>query len=360
MKKIFIILFILLLSTNLYAQGMPPPTVVVTNPKIQDISEKYEFLGTTEAVESVDIIARVEGYLEKEHFAEGKAVKKGDLLYTIQNTKYDALVKQAKANLIKAKAIKTQTYLEYKRNKTLSQKDVVSKSRFEQTEAEYESAKANVIASEALLKTAKLDLSYTKIKSPINGRIGISKVSTGDLLSPNNGLLTNVNNLDTMRVVFSISENFLFDIKKRYKGKSQEEVYALFTPYIVLPNGYKYEQSGKIEFFDNQVNPSTGTIEVRALFDNPDNFLIPGQFVKIQIRQGDNREAIVIPAETLQLDKQGYFVVKVDDNGTTSKAPVKIGVKEKGYAEVKAGLTLEDRIVLQGVQKVRLGGKVNF
>ncbi len=332
-----------------------PPKVTVEQVKRQDVKESKTYIATIESISTIDLVPRVEGYLIEQHFNGGDDVEAGQLLFKIQQEEYIANLKQAQADLYSAQATLTNNTHMLKRIKDLAEKDFASQSDEDRAEADYETALGGVEAAQANLINAELNLSYTEIISPINGRIGYPKVYVGDLLAPRTGVITTVVQLNPIRAVFAMSESDLLNLKLNNINDSQQAINESFTPTIQFQNGNSYPMEGVIESMDNVINAGTGSITVRALFENHNAILLPGQFVNIILRKGEPRMALTVPASAVLYDKQGYFVLIVNGENTVEAKYIEEGVKNNKFVEAISGLKESDRIITVGLQKVQPG-----
>lgn len=334
--------------------GQPAPTVSVISVETQPFSASVDFIGRTKAFSLVDLRARVTGFLAAQFFAEGRDVKRGEQLYQIDTAEFDAAVAAASAGLERAQAALTAAEQTYNRSKTLAGRGAISEASLDEAIAALSKAKADVAAAEAELQTAELNLSYTTITSPLDGRIGSSVVTPGNLIGPDTGILATVVALDPIRVVFSVSEQVHIRVQQnRRDGKEQEMV-----PRIRLANNDIYEHPGEFRFIDNQIDPSTGTVSVHVDFPNPDEILLPGQFVTVMLSPKELQQEILIPQASVQLNQAGPFVLLVDKDGKVEVRPIKTGERSGTQIVVAEGLTVGETVIVSGIQKVRPGAAV--
>ncbi|KIC47491.1 hypothetical protein RA28_00695 [Ruegeria sp. ANG-S4] len=347
------ILFYLFLPAMAAAQSEATvPSVMVASATLEDLQKQDQFVGRVVADQSVDLQARVEGFLEEVNFVEGGTVSKGDVLFRIEKNKYAASVDRASAALKSAKASAQAGKTELDRQKALFDKGDIPQSVLDTALADYASEQAAVDEAHANLKIAQIDLNYTEIVSPIDGRIGLSVVDAGNLVSSDTGVLATVNSIDPMLVSFFISEPVLQ--QERRKGLIDKGNIKLTTQ-IILADGETYPAEGKVIFVGDSVNQDTDTIELRASFDNPEGVLIPGQFVSVGLTGSDDLKVLTVPRNAVQFDKQGYFVFLVDDQSKANRRNIEIGTQTSTKTEVTNGLTQGDRVVVQGLQKIHDG-----
>ncbi|MGI9372039.1 MAG: efflux RND transporter periplasmic adaptor subunit [Hyphomicrobiales bacterium] len=332
----------------------PLPAVGVSPVVSRDVAEQYEFVGQANAIQTIDLRARVTGFLEERPFKEGGPVKKGELLFLIEQEQYKAKVQTTEASIARAKATIEEAEQDLVRYSKLTAQGTTSEQKLEETKATAARAKADLLSAEADQTQAQLDLDYTRIEAPIDGRIGRATVDVGNLIGPDSGILATVIDPDPIRVVFSVSERTLLDYRKlRAVGKAGEAI-----PKLRLSDGTLFEQDGIIEFIDEQVDASTGTVQVRVEFPNPDNIIIPGQFVTVILKSGTPEKQIVVPQAAVQANQTGYFVLVVEDGDVVQPRPVKLGPITGVDWVVEDGLTEGETIVVDGIQKVRPGAKV--
>ena len=341
-------------------------TVIVAPAKKQLVREGATVVGQIVAKKKVFLRARVEGFLEKRNFNEGAFVKKGELLYVIEQALYKAQVTAAEAELTNNEASLKNDTIDYNRQKFLAKNNAVSKRDFDKATADKAMAEAQVMLAKAKLAEEKLDLSYTKIYSPFNGRIGLSRYNVGNLVSPNSDPLAVVVMVNPIRVAFNITESSLVtELQRKYtenrkltktgaKGSLDDIVVKL-----ILSNSTEYSETGKIDFIDNVVNSMTGTILLRATFPNPKAILIPGAYVKVKVESKDKIEELLIPQSAIQEDQTGKFVMVVDKDNKVKIQNITAGKIYGIYIVVRKGLKQGERVITEGLQKVREGMSVN-
>jgi RND family efflux transporter MFP subunit len=332
----------------------PPPQVTVAKVIERDVNPPSEYVGHVEAVQSVDLRARVEGFLERVEFKEGSEVHAGDLLYVIEQAPYQAKVDADKAFLAQAEAILTRAQ-QYLRRAQNVRSGGISATDLDNAVAEELRAKAQVEQAKANLQIARINLNYTSIRAPISGRIGRTAFTKGNLVGPNSGALARIVQLDPIRVVYSISENDLtavnFALKDADKGKKN----PMLIPRIKLADGQIFKMKGHVDFVDNTVDVSTGTIAVRSLFKNPDGTLLPGQYVTILISRSAPKPMPVVPQTAVMEDHEGRYVLLVDDQNRVAVRRIKTGPVVGTKWAVESGLVVNERVIVEGVQKVRPG-----
>ena len=336
----------------------PPPLVKVTSIIEQEINPPTEYVGHVEAIQSVEIQARVKGFLEQVNFKEGSDIQAGDLLYVIEQAPYQARVAADQAGVAHAQATLTKTsqYLERVRS---VRSGGISASDLDTAVAEELQAQARLLETQAALKLSELDLEYTKIRAPISGRIGRTALTQGNLCEPDSNPLARIVQLNPIRVLYSISENDLAAIQAVLKDSSGDKKQRSLVPHLKLLNGNILKTNGKIDFVDNVVDKETGTIAVRAVFDNSGGLLLPGQYVTIMISQSQGKKLPVIPQAAVLEDREGRYVLVVDQQNQVEKRRITTGALIDGYRwAVTLGLRAGEQVIIEGLQKVKPGQTV--
>jgi membrane fusion protein, multidrug efflux system len=336
------------------AQGAPPPPAVTVAPVVtRQLAPTGDFIGRVTAINKVDIVARVAGFIEERNFTEGQQVKKGDLLFRIEQDTYKAAVDQQRANLAKAKATEVNTALQLQRGNELVRNSNIPQSTVDQRAADDAAAKADVMQAQALLEQAEINLGYTEIHSPIDGRIGIATFTEGNLVQPSSGTLATIVSQDPIYVIFQVSERDVIAYKARV-AKSPDKSPNV-TIHIKLPNGTDYEHPGLSNFLDVQVDPNTDTVAVRAPVPNPDGLLIPSGIVGVTTERGRPQSALVVPQSAVQLDQAGHYVLLVDQAKKVELRRVTTGVERGRDVVITDGLKEGEMVIVEGIQKVRPG-----
>lgn len=331
----------------------PQPAVGVQPAEMRGVNQAFQFVGHIKAVSKVDLRARVEGFLEQVAFREGQVVKTGDLLYQIEKVQLQALLDQAKANLASAEAVVTNAQLQYDRQLNLSQRNYTPQSVVDQNKANLDSAKANVLQMNAALTQAEVNLGYTEIRSPIDGLIGRTTYTIGNLVNPSSGVLATIVSQDPTYVLFPVSVRDLELIReaRRQEGGSLAKIEIR----IRLANGAEYKQRGAWDLTDPQVNQQTDTLIMRATIPNPDGQLIDGQFVTAEVRRRQEELRLIIPQAALQFDQTGYYALVVDDQHKVQQRRIKTGPNRDADVVVTAGLEAGENVIVDGAQKVQPG-----
>ena len=348
------------------AASAPPPSVIVTPVIEREVKNSSTYVGRTVAVDYVELMTQVEGYLQKRLFTEGQLVSTGDLLFIIDPATYQAGVDAATASVANAQANATQTSSQLDRTKELYSTQDVSKARLDQDTASDLQAKAELQVAQAELQRAQVELSYTNIMAPISGQIGEATYTIGNLVSSTSDPLAAITSLDPIHVTFSVTESDMIKIKRQRLERGGDATFdtldgleTAVVPQVMLPDGTLYDKSGDIDFVGNNVDPRTGTVLVRALFDNPDVLLMPGQFVTVVIESREATKRLVVPQAAVQEDQQGAFVLVVNADNQVESRHVEVGKTDGTDWIVNSGLTVGESVIVEGIQKVRAGVAVN-
>ena len=341
----FVILFGLAANAQ---QGAPPPAVLVQAAELRSMTKQAEFVGRAEALEKVDLRARVQGFLGPRLFKDGDQIKEGQVVFTIEKEPFEAAVDQRKAQLAAAQATLANADQQLARTAELARKGNAPVAQLDQRTAEQGQAKAAVMEAEANLRDAQIQLSYTEIKSPIAGRIGRPAVSPGNLVGPDTGVLTTVVKDDPMQVLFSVTQREMLEAR-------DSEVTGKVRASIRLADGSLYSEKGRIDFLDVQVNPRTDGQIVRAMFPNPDDILTTGQTVRVIIEEKGGGKVVVIPESAIAIDQTGPYVFVVGEDNKVEQRRLRLGARREGLAVVEEGIKPGDRVVVQGQQRIRAG-----
>ncbi|EPN4260954.1 TPA: efflux RND transporter periplasmic adaptor subunit [Vibrio vulnificus] len=334
------------------------PLVVTQEVLMLDYQPSNAYIGRVEAVEDTNITAQVSGYLKARHFEEGQLVEKGALLYTIEPSSFEAQVASAKASLAQAKASLKKAELDHQRGKNLLPRGSISQSEFDALTAGLLGAQAQLEAANAQLKLADVNLSYTQIRAPFSGRISDSKVSTGDLVSPSSGILTTLVSLDPIHTAFSISERERLALGiERIKGDGSTPSAGVEVQ-LQLENGKEYPHLGRLDYLGNRIDTKTGTIALRAVVANPDHQLLPGQHIKVNLREKQAKSVVVVPRRAVQTDLEGHFVMVMTQGEVAERRNVSLGAQVEQGVVIHEGLTQDDVVITQGLQRVRNGMQV--
>jgi len=339
------------------AQAPAAPAVGVRAAEIRGVARSYEFIGRIAAINTVQLRARVEGFLDKILFTEGQEVKEGDLLYQIEKAPYQAQVDQAKAKLASDQAQALNAELQYNRSVQLSRDKFTPQATVDQNKAAQDSARAAVMQDEAALQLAEVNLDYTDIRAPIDGRIGRTAYTRGNLVNAASGVLATIVSQDPIYAVFPVSQRQLEDIRA---DRQQENGSTIKIEILVrLSNGKEYPHRGVWNFTDVQVNQQTDTLIMRATLPNPERQLIDGEFATVVVRQRNEQPRLVVPQAALQLDQAGSFVLIVNPDNKVEMRRVTPGPQDGTEIVITDGLAPGERVIVEGIQKVRVGQAVS-
>lgn len=341
---------------------VPPPAVIVARPVSELVANHFDFTGNTAAIRSVTLVARVEGYLEQIHFADGQRVKKGDLLFTIQQAQYKAQLKQAKAQEQGQKVALRHAETELSRYSELVKQNAATQTTVDHWQAQKESAQAGLLAAQAQVELAELNLSYTRIKAPFDGRMGRHLADIGSLVGAmgQQTSLAEINQIDPLYVYFTIDERDLLRLMERKKTLPVSTLTQGSVPMsfgLLTEEGYPHQ--GYLDFASISVTPTTGTLQIRGVFDNPDLAVLPGVFVRVRVSALQKTKALLIPGDAVGFDQQGEYVLIVNAKNIVERRAVKTGMQVGGRLVVNEGLGTEDRVIVEGIQQAIPGREVS-
>ena len=334
-----------------------PVSVVVTQPTQKDLADFVEFTGRTDAVESVEIRARVSGYLKKIDFKPGKEVEAGTLLFEIDPRPYDAELERSEGNLATAEASQKQAAAEMGRAEGLRNKGVSTQADYDKAIADLAHAVASVQSTKASVTKARLDQEFTKVIAPISGLTSRELITEGNLVTADNTALTTIVSVDPIFAYFDVDERTLLDIQKRIRERKMESARERDDVEVrmALANETGFPHIGVIDVVDNRVDPGTGTMQIRARFPNSDHLLTPGLFVRIQFQMGPERPRLLIPERALAQQQGQRYVYVVTKDEKIDRRNVTVGRRDGSQRVIETGLDLGDRIVVKGQQRVRPG-----
>ncbi|MDR1026153.1 MAG: efflux RND transporter periplasmic adaptor subunit [Lactobacillus sp.] len=333
------------------AQG--EPHVLIQKVDEQEILPSKSHIGIVEAIRSVDLRPQITGYVEKVLFQEGGFVNEGDILFVIEQERYQATVELRTAELKKAQAHLYQVDKEYKRQLSLNKQKYASEQKLDTAKSDLLQAEASVKQAKANLDLAKIDLNYTVIKAPISGYIGKALVTDGNYVNSSTQVLARIVQVDPIRVVFSMTDKDFLDARKNFDHKEKK-----LRSRIILPNGDIIDNNGNSHFTNNEANTSTATIASYIEYENKGQFLIPGNYVNVLIGAGDPANVLLIPQAALAQDEVGTYVYVVNSEGVAEQKRVTLGEVYDKRQIVTEGLTSLDYVVIKGQQKIADGQKV--
>ena len=359
---------IFVITTLLFSCGgedqvqIPPPVVQVYVTTTTNVPIYKEFIGETQGFKDIDIRARVEGYLEGIHFEEGSEVKKDQLLYTIESQPFQENVAEKQSQLAAANIERVNAESDLSRIKPLAAENAISQIDLDSAQAKYDASIEGVKAAEANLNAANIQLSYTKILSPIDGIIGGTQAKVGDFVgaSPNPVILNTVSSLSTILVQFFVTENEYLQAARRIIAETEEYQVgeAKKEPndlQLILSDGSVYGYKGKFDFIDRNVDPLTGAILIQSSFPNPDQLLRPGLFAKVRAEVNRIKDGILVPQRCI-VELQGTFsVLIIDESNKVQNRQVQVGPKVKEFWLIKEGLKPGEKVIYEGLQKVKEG-----
>jgi membrane fusion protein (multidrug efflux system) len=330
--------------------------VVVDTVVREPFQPTYRHVGRLQAENDVAIQARVTGYLQSRDFREGELVSEGDVLYTIDASEYEAALARARADLSSARANQVNAQGNYLRGKELLPKGAISQSEMDNLNAKKRDADARIVAAEAQVTSAQVNLGFTKILAPITGRIGHSAASVGDLVGPTTGNLTTLVSIDPIEAQFQISEaTYVSAIGENLDRDREMEIRNRLEVTLELSTGVMYPEVGEVYYLANRIDQATGTLEARARIPNPHSALVPGQYVRIVLSDTELQEGLFLPQAAVQADQQGNFVLTVTEDGTVKRNNVSLGERREDNVLVEAGVEEGDHVIVRGLQQVRPG-----
>jgi membrane fusion protein, multidrug efflux system len=339
----------------------PPPQIGVAHPLRQEVTPYLELTGNAQAVNQVDLVARVQGFLQAINYQDGASAKLGDTLFVIQPAPYEAQLQQAQASLASAQAQLTQSSVEYDRQASLGRTDFSSRSTVDQARALRDTNQANVANQQAAVTLAAINLGYTRVTAPFDGVASAHQVSIGGLVGVTGPTtLATIYQLDPIRVIGSISEQDVLRVKASMGNRPVEPAEIAKVPIEVgLMNEAGYPHQGHIDYAAPDIDPSTGTLTVRGVLENANRALLPGMFVRMRIPLGLQKSiALLVPDVTLGADQGGPYLLVVDKDDVVQQRAVKTGQMVGDLRVITSGLALEDRVVVTGLQKAIPGAKV--
>ena len=328
----------------------PPPKVTVSQPVKQPVTDYLEFTGNTQAINTVQLKARVEGYLEKVFFKDGDRVKKGQLLFLIQQNTYEAKLKQAEAEILSQKAKLFHAQTEYARFSKLVTQKAAAQTDVDNWLYQRDAAQAAVISAEAQRDLARLNLGYTKVTSPFDGRIGRRLKDPGNLVGAGEAtLLADVDQIDPLYVYFTMNERDLLDVTQDTKESVDALMRKDIPLYLGLANEEGYPHKGYLDFASISLNATTGTLTLRGVFPNPQGVMLPGLFAKLRVPVTHDKSALLVPEVAVGYDQLGPYLLVVDDKNVVQRRGVKLGPQEKGLVVITTGVTESEWVITNGL-----------
>ena len=338
----------------------PPPPVTVAKPVTKEIVEWDEYTGRTDAVQSVNITARVSGYLYNITFKAGEVVNQNDLLFVIDPRPYQAAYDQANGQLRQAEAQQKLNNLNLARADELRAKNVIAKQDYDNAVSQKNVSDAQVIAAQAAVESAQLNLDFTEIKAPVTGRIGREQVTVGNLVQADSTLLSTLVSVNPIYAYFNVDERSVLKYQQLVReGKLPDPTSAAVPVYLQVENEKDFPHQGTIDFINNQFDPSTGTLQVRGIFPNANGFLIPGSFVRVRVAGSPRSQGILVTDRAIGSDQGQKFALIVGENNTVELRPLELGPVVDGLRVIRKGLTGDENVIINGLVNARPGSKVN-
>lgn len=355
--------FLIVVGANsaAWAQDAVPPKVSVAAAYTTEVTDQQIFIGKGEAIDKVDIVARVSGFVDEVFVHDGDVVKEGDLLFKVEADAYEATLAAREADLAQANANLDLTAVELKRKSELYEREVGTQTDRDIAVANNQVAIAQVAIAEAAIRMAQLDVDYTTVHAPFDGRVGRAAVSIGELVGPTSQPLINVVSVAPIYVEFSLTEQQFVSILETFNASPNDLVSASTSPgvYVILPNGDELDEVGKVVFIDNRIDPTTGTITVRAQFDNTRNLITDGSFLNVRVEASEPTKALMIPQAAIQRDQRGDFVLVVGQQQTVEQRYITPGRQIETAVIVEDGLREGEVVIIEGLQRVRPGVAVD-
>jgi len=360
----FALLFLLACSeqpaTPATEHAMPAPQVDVAKVISQRITEWDSFTGRLESPHRVSLRPRVSGYIDKVSFAEGTNVNQGDVLFVIDQAPYQEQVNRLAAQLVQVKSQLTLATTDYNRVVKLRKSKSVSQEEVDNRYAAMQQANASVKATQAQLALAKLDLGYTEVKAPIAGKISRALITEGNYVTAGNSILTNIVSTETLYAYFDVDEQTFLNYKDLEKASQHSSEHSYQQPVAMkLANDANYEFWGQLDFVDNSIDATTGTIRVRASFINEDGYLMPGMFAHIKVAASSTYQGVLVDEKAIGTDLNNKFVMVLTQDNSVQYRAVQLGDKVNGMRLIQQGLEAGDTIVVNGLQRIRPGAVVN-
>ena len=334
----------------------PPPTVEVVEVQGRDVPIYHEWIGTLDGLVNAQIRAQVSGYLLTQNYREGDLIKKGELLFQMDQRPFQAALDQAKGQLAQSEAQFGKTELDVKRLTPLAKVNAISQQELDDAIQANLAAKAAVTSAQAAVEQAQLNLGFTSILSPIEGIAGIARAQIGDLVGPASGELTTVSTLDPIKAYYSVTEQAYINFTRLFSDEStRTERSRQLELQLIFADGTTYPRPGRVYAVDRQISPTTGALRVEALFPNPGNALRPGQFARVRVKFETKQGALLVPQRAVSELQGSYQVAIVDDQNKVHIQPVTVGERIGSEWIIEKGLKPGDRVVAEGTQKAKDG-----
>jgi RND family efflux transporter MFP subunit len=346
---------------------LPPPEVTVSKPIVQKVIDYFpQFHGRTEAVEEVEVRAQVSGYIVKICFTDGQEVKKGDLLVEIDPRPYQAALDKAQAEVARCQALLVKSKADLARSEKLLPSGAISREEFDQQIAAKDMAEAQLQAAKAAVRDGELNLEFTKVAAPIPGRISRARITAGNLVQAGSGgssVLTTIVSTNPVYVYFDIDERTLLLSQQMARDENKNPQAAHIKEWNVpveigLANEQGFPHQGTMDFVENKVDSSTGTIRVRAVFDNTSRWLTPGLFVRVRVPASDFKQALLVSESAIGTDRDKKFLLVADKDNVAQYQQVRLGSPQGDLRVIEAGIKADDWVIVNGIQRVRPGMKV--
>ncbi|WP_421990888.1 efflux RND transporter periplasmic adaptor subunit [Roseococcus sp.] len=346
--------------------GGPPPAVGIIEAARRPVTESTEFIGRIEAINRVDIRARVTGFLEQRLFTEGSEVAEGARLFTIEHAPFEAQVDQARANVAAAEASLANARVSLTRARDLRTSGTGTQVALDNAVAQERTSAAQLLGAQAAVRIAEINLAYADITSPIAGAIGATTYTPGNVVSPSSQALATIVSQDPMRIAFTVPQRTAIELRNRFEGRGGTSAVVVRIRRV---DGSIYEQAGRVNFIDTSISRDTDTLLIRATIANPvrpgaqadqpgARGLIDGQFVTVLLEGAEPVQAIVIPRSAVAQDQQGFFVYVVDGENKAQRRNIRLGTSTAENATIESGLEVGDKVITEGIQRVRPGAVV--
>lgn len=339
----------------------PPAAVTVAKPVRQGVTDYLDFTGNTQAIQTVQLLARIEGYLVGIHFQDGADVKKGDLLFTIQPEQYQAQLQQAEAQVLTEKAALEHAETEFARYTKLYQQKAAPATQVDEWRFQRDSAKAALLNAQAQVDLQKLNVSYTRVTAPFDGRMGRHLKDVGNLVGAGQDtLLAEINKIDPIYVYFTINEIDLLRVKKLRQNTGAADYRMVPVPaFVGLANEDGYPHEGRLDFAAISIDPSTGTLLLRAILPNQDRLMAAGMFARVRIPVAHEASALLVPEEALGTDQLGRYVLIVNDKNVVERRGVELGQLDGTMRVIDTGLEGDERVIVNGLLRAIPGREVS-